>query len=103
MIEPLNKITCDWCGKFHLTTASTLPKDFFLLSIRRAPTDRELSQGMEAHEVEKVVLCTACRNAIQSVKDLRMKERRENKRSQFTHLNWSTVEPNYSVRAKACS
>lgn len=103
MIEPINKITCDWCGKFELSATITMSKDFFLVSIRHALTDKELLTVIETPEVEKVLLCTACRNAIQSVKSLRMKERRENKASQVTKMNWSTVEPNYPVRDRVCA
>ena len=105
MIEPINKITCDWCGKFELSATTTIPKEFFLVSVHHAPTDTDKEQLtlIEAPEVEKVLLCTACWNAIQSAKSLRMKERRENKAFQVTTMNWSTVEPNYPVRERVCA
>jgi hypothetical protein len=100
MIEPINKITCDWCGKFELSTTTAISKEFFLVSVRHAPTDKELLD--EAPEVEKFLLCTACRNSVESVRNLRMKERRQNKASQATNMNWSTIEPNYSVGGRVC-
>jgi len=103
MIEPINKITCDWCGKFELSANSVIPKEFFLVTIKHTPAEKEQSTGVEPPEVEKVLLCTACRNAIESVKNLRMKERRENKHSQFADMNWSTVDSRFSLRDKACA
>lgn len=103
MIEPINKITCDWCGKFELSATSTISKEFFLVSIRHAPADKEPLTLIETPEVEKVLLCTACWNAIQSVKSLRMKERRENKASQVATMNWCTVEPSYPIRERVWS
>jgi hypothetical protein len=102
MIEPINKITCDWCGKFELSTTTTISKEFFLVSMRHASADKELEAVMESPEVEKFLLCTACRNAVESVKNLRMKERRQNKASQVANMNWSTIEPNYSVTDRVC-
>jgi hypothetical protein len=97
MIEPLNKITCDWCGKFELITANTVPKEYFLLSIRNAPTEKEEKYSLETPDVEKALICTACVNSIQSVKNLRMKERSQNKRSQISNLKWAiTVEQSCS-------
>jgi hypothetical protein len=102
MIEPIHKITCDWCGKFEFSVTNTIPKEFFLVSIKHAPAEKELFDGVEAPEVEQVLLCTACRNAIESVKSLRMKERRENKATQNA-LNWSTVEAHYALRERVCA
>jgi len=103
MIEPINKITCDWCGKFELSATAVIPKEFFLVTIKHAPADKELLAEIEAPELEKILLCTACRNAIQSVKNLRMKERRENKASQVANFNSSKVEQHYSARERACA
>ena len=103
MIEPINKITCDWCGKYELSTTSAIPKEFFLVTISHSPADRELFDGSETPEVEKFLLCTACRNSVESVKNLRMKERRENKASQFPNLNWSSLESNHLVRERVCA
>ncbi|RJP14865.1 MAG: hypothetical protein C4520_20970 [Candidatus Abyssobacteria bacterium SURF_5] len=103
MIEPINKITCDWCGKFELTAACTVPKEFFLLNLKNAPTEKEVLFGIGVQDVEKVLICTACRNAIESVKNLRMKERRENKCSQLSTVNWPPVEPPFSLKDRICA
>jgi hypothetical protein len=103
MIEPIHKITCDWCGKFELSTSRTVPREFFLVSIGHAPSEDESLQEVESTAVEEVLLCTACRNAIESVKNLRMKERRENNRSQLANFAWSAEEPRYSARDRACA
>ncbi|RJP14868.1 MAG: hypothetical protein C4520_20985 [Candidatus Abyssobacteria bacterium SURF_5] len=103
MIEPINKITCDWCGKFEFSTTTAIPKEFFLVTIKRAPAEKEFPGEGETPEVEQVLLCTACRNAILSARSLRMKERRENKHSQAATLNWPTVEPHYSVKEQVCA
>lgn len=93
MIEPINKVTCDWCGKFELTSTNSISKEFFLVSIRHAPPEKELSCEIESPEAEKVLLCTACRNAVESVKSLRKKERKEHKTSQFPISHWSQTAP----------
>ncbi len=103
MIEPINKVTCDWCGKFELTVTNTIPKEFSLVTITRAPVEKELFGENEAPQCEKILLCTACRNAIESVKNLRMKERRENKATQVFNMNWPTAESNHSVRDRVCA
>jgi hypothetical protein len=103
MIEPIHKITCDWCGKFELSATRTVPREFFLVSIGHAPSEDEPLRDVESPEVEEVLLCVACRNAIESVKNLRMKERRENNRSQLANFNWAIEEPQFSARDRACA
>ncbi len=100
MIEPVNKITCDWCGKYELMATETLPKEFFVVTI----SGESGSNGTEYPEVEKILICTACRNSIESVKNLRMKERREKKSSSPNgNLHWpAPVERQYFGKRKAC-
>ena len=102
MIEPLNKITCDWCGRFELITANTVPREYFLLKIRNAPTEKEVKYGTETPAVENALICAACLNSVQSVKNLRMKERSKNKCSQSARLKWAiTVEQGVSGEDRA--
>ena len=101
MIEPINKVTCDWCGKYELTSTNTISKEFFLVSIKHAPAQKELSCDIDSPDVERVLLCTACRNALESVKNLRKKERRENKSSQFPSCNWAPLAPQNGDRVCA--
>lgn len=103
MIEPINKVTCDWCGKFELTNTNAIPKEFFLVRISHSSGETELFDGAEVPEVENFLLCTACRNSVESVKNLRMKERRENKASQTTSLHWPATESNHFVRDRVCA
>jgi hypothetical protein len=86
-----------------LSATTTISKEFYLVTIRHAPPEKELLSVIESPEVEKVLLCTACRNAVESVKNLRMKERRENKASQVACPNWPAMEPNYSFRERVCA